>query len=109
MRRTITINPAFCTFVLVAVLTGAQAQSADNQRKLINSKPPQYPAFLKTMALEGSVRLRVVVAPNGTAKSSEVLGGSPAFAKAAQDAVSNWKWVPASEQSEVVVNLVFRP
>src|SRR5438128_1785580 len=73
MRRI--LNPAFCTFVLAAALTGAQAQSADSQRKLINSKPPQYPAFLKTMALEGSVRLRVTVAPNGTPKSSEVLGG----------------------------------
>ena len=108
MRRT-TINPAVCTFVLAAALTGAQAQSADSARKLINSKPPQYPAFLKSMNLEGNVRLRVTVAPNGTPKSSEVLGGSPAFAKAAQDAVAGWKWVPASEQSEVVVNLVFHP
>ena len=59
------------------------------------------------MNLEGSVRLRVTVAPSGTPKSSEVLGGNPAFAKAAQDAVANWKWVPAPEQSEVIVSLVF--
>ena len=91
------------------MLTGAQAQSADSPRKLTNSKPPQYPSFLKSMNLEGTVRLRVLVAPNGTPKSSEVLGGNPAFAKAAQDAVTYWKWVPASEQSEAVVNLVFHP
>jgi len=109
MRRTMNLNPAVCTFVLAAMLTGAQAQSADGSRKLINSKPPQYPSYLKSMNLEGSVRLRVTVAPNGTAKTTEVLGGSPAFVKAAQDAVAGWKWVPASEQSEVVVNLVFHP
>ena len=67
----------------------------------------QYPAFLQRVNLEGSVRLRVTVAPNGTPKVSEVLGGSPAFAKAAQEAVANWKWVPAPEQTEVVVKLVF--
>ena len=105
MRRT--INPAVCIFVLAAVLNGAQAQSADSPRKLINSKPPIYPPFLKSMNLEGNVRLRVTIAPNGTPKTSEVLGGNPAFAKAAQDAVTYWKWVPAPEQSEVVVNLVF--
>ena len=108
MRRTM-IKSAVCIVVFAVLFARAHAQSTDSPRKLINNKPPQYPAFLKSMKLEGNVRLRVTVAPNGTPKSSEVLGGNPAFAKAAQDAVANWKWVPAPEQSEVMVNFAFHP
>ena len=76
------IKSAVCIVVFAVLFARAHAQSTDSPRKLINNKPPQYPAFLKSMKLEGNVRLRVTVAPNGTPKSSEVLGGNPAFAKA---------------------------
>lgn len=61
------------------------------------------------MNLEGTVKLRVTVAPSGVAKSSEVLGGNAIFSKAAQDAVAGWKWAPASEDTQVLINLSFHP
>jgi len=89
-------------------LTVAQAQT-ESGRKLTSSRPPAYPALARGMNLEGSVKLRVTVSPNGAAKSSEVLGGNAVFSKAAQDAVANWKWAPAPQETQVVVNLSFHP
>ena len=86
-----------------------QGQEAESSRKLTNSKPPVYPAIARSLRLEGNVKLRVTVAPNGAAKSSEVLGGNALFSKAAQEAVANWKWAPASQESQVLVNLNFHP
>lgn len=85
-----------------------QAQE-DVARKLTSSKPPVYPSLARGMNLEGNVKLRVTVSPNGTAKSSEVLGGNAVFSKAAQEAVSSWRWVPAAQETQIVVNLSFHP
>ena len=87
-------------------LAVAQAQM-DSGRKLARSRPPVYPSLEHGMNLEGSVKLRVTESPSGAAKSTEVLGGNAIFSKAAQDAVANWKWVLASQESQVVVNVSF--
>jgi len=106
MRRSATHIILAC--FVAGSLAVAQVQ-VDGGRKLTASKPPVYPALARGMNLEGSVKLRVTVSPNGVAKSSEVLGGNAIFSKAAQDAVASWKWVPASQESQVVVNLSFHP
>jgi len=103
MRR----STVFACFLGTA-LAFAQAQQ-EGTRKLTSSKPPVYPSLARGMNLEGSVKLRVTVSPSGTAKSTEVLGGNAVFSKAAQDAVATWKWAPAPQETQIVVNLAFHP
>jgi len=61
------------------------------------------------MNLQGVVRLRVIVSREGAAKKAEVVGGNPIFVKPAQDAVAEWKWAPASQETTEIVELTFQP
>jgi outer membrane biosynthesis protein TonB len=52
---------------------GAPAQAygqVDNDRKLITRVEPEYPDALKKLYIGGVVRVEVMVAPNGTVRST---------------------------------------
>jgi len=76
--------------------------------KVVRCVAPVYPNLARRLNLEGPVRLPVIVADDGTAKTTEVLGGNPVVAKSAQDAVPAWKWVLAVHESKQIVALRFR-
>ena len=96
-------------FVLGLVLApGAYSQQVENQRKIMSKEVPRYPDLARPMRLEGVVRLAVVVAPNGTVKSVRAMGGHPLLLKAAEDAVSKWRWIPTSQETTESVELKFR-
>jgi TonB family protein len=59
--------------------------------------------------LEGTVRLLVTVAPDGTVKSLQIRGGHPLLAHAAEAAVYKWRWITAKEGSEENVEVKFHP
>lgn len=97
-----------CVALGVGLVAGF-GQQTESGRKLTSRTLPVYPALARNMRLEGTVRLRVNVAPDGVAKSSEVLGGNAVFSKVAQEAVTNWKWARAPQESQELVNLSFHP
>ena len=86
----------------------AQEQPA-SQRKIISKVIPVYPDLARHMGLEGAVRLQVVVAPNGAVKSMRAIGGSPLLLRSAQDAIQKWRWAPAPQESQELVELTFHP
>ena len=86
----------------------SQEQPA-NKRKVVNTVIPIYPDIARRMQLRGIVRVQVVVASNGTVKSTKVIGGSPLLAKSAVDALGKWKWAPSSEESQELIELNFHP
>jgi TonB family protein len=59
------------------------------------------------MHIHGTVRVEAIVRPNGSVKSTRVLGGNPVLVDAAQDAVTKWKFEPAQAESTEVVQLAF--
>jgi TonB family protein len=59
------------------------------------------------MHLAGVVKLQVTIAADGSVKSVSPLGGNPVLLKAAQEAVSRWKYTPAPEETLEVVELRF--
>jgi TonB family protein len=88
----------------------AQAQEpAQSTRKLIVKVTPVYPELARRINLAGKVKLLATVAPNGSVKQTEVFGGSPVLAQAAQNAVQKWKWQPASEETKETVEVNFHP
>ena len=68
-----------------------------------------YPDLARKMGLAGSVKLEVVVSPNGTVKETKVIGGHPILVSAAVDAVKKWKFETASGESTGTVEFRFDP
>ena len=95
--------------VLVSALAWAQGDSSETTRRVMSRVVPAYPELARTMNVKGSVRLEVVVAPNGTAKSVKVIGGHPVLAQAAERAVQKWKWERVAHDTREPIELRFNP
>jgi TonB family protein len=61
------------------------------------------------MNLTGTVKVEVVVSPNGTVKDAKVVGGHPVLANAALEAAKKWRFEPAALESTGVVDFKFEP
>jgi TonB family protein len=95
----------FCT---VAV-SFAQTGSTDESKRKVKSKvAPAYPELAKRMSVAGKVKIEVEIAPDGRVRSTKVVGGHPLLVQACQDAVKEWKFVSANEDTTQVVEFDFR-
>jgi TonB family protein len=101
---------------VVAVLTGVgtlgiRAQNSDNEivRRAKSKVQPEYPDLARKMNITGTVKVQVVVAPNGTVKDAKVVGGHPVLAGAALEAVKKWRFEPSPAESTGVVDFKFEP
>jgi TonB family protein len=91
---------------------GAQEQAKPEEelsRKAKTRVAPIYPDVARRMNIAGTVRLAVVVSPNGTVKSSKPVGGHPLLVSAAMDAIKRWKFESAPTESSGVVEFKFQP
>jgi len=96
--------------ILILALHDAPAQEPSAAiRKVVSKVIPQYPSLARSMRIEGIVRADVVVAPDGKVTAIVVKGGHPVLAQAAQDALRQWKWEPASHETHENVELRFTP
>ena len=88
-----------------------QGQAQDSQSEIVRRAKTKvqaiYPDLARKMNLSGTVKVAVVVAPNGTVKEAKVIGGHPVLAGAALDAVKKWKFEPASVETSGVVDFKF--
>ncbi|MGP0021235.1 MAG: energy transducer TonB [Candidatus Sulfotelmatobacter sp.] len=89
--------------------TAQSQQSSTEVRKLVRKVDPVYPPMARKINLAGTVKVFAVVAADGTVKSVEPVGGSPVLVQAAQDAIRQWKFVPAPAESKELVELHFHP
>ena len=95
----------------VIVGTGLSGQDASSEivRRAKSKVQPVYPELARKMNLAGTVKVEVVVAPNGTVKDAKVVGGHPVLATAALEAVRKWRFEPAAMESSGVVDFKFEP
>jgi TonB family protein len=102
-----------CRFIfillLLQTLVTAPAQDSTSQlsRKVVLRINPAYPDLAKRMHISGIVKLRAAIAPNGSVKSVEPMGGNPVLIKAAQDAVTKWKFASAPDETQELIELHF--
>jgi TonB family protein len=109
MRRLTAITfVVLCAMGVFANLP-ALAERPEGQRKILNKAIPHYPELARQMNLAGTVKLAVTVAPNGSVKSVQTVGGNPVLLKAAQGAIYKWKWAPAAQESKELVELRIHP
>jgi TonB family protein len=86
----------------------AFAQEVELARKVKTKVAPIYPDIARRMNIAGTVKVVVVVAPNGSLKSTKVLGGHPLLVTAAVDALKKWKFESATQESTGVVEFKFK-
>ena len=89
--------------------TYALAQSApeESKRKVKTRVTPTYPELAKRMNVTGRVKIEVIITPDGRVKSTRALGGHPLLVQACLDAVKEWKFVAAPEETNQVVEFEF--
>jgi TonB family protein len=97
--------------VVSAVPIRVGAQDTDNEivRRAKTKVQPPYPDLARKMNITGTVKVQVVVSPNGTVKEAKVVGGHPVLASAALEAVKKWRFEPAATESTGVVDFKFEP
>ena len=93
--------------ILSQPLSFGQQEKHGGERKVINKVMPVYPELARRTNIRGTVKVGVLVAPNGGIKATTVIGGNPILIVAALDAVRKWKYEPASAQSTELVELKF--
>lgn len=86
-----------------------QPKTEELSRKAKTRVAPVYPDVARRMSIAGIVRLSVVVAPNGTVKSSKPIGGHPLLVDAAMDAMKQWKFEAGPTESSGIVEFKFHP
>ena len=111
-QRTATAVLAVLTLAatLGPIHVGAQqAQSDEMVRRAKSKVQPQYPELARKMNISGTVKIEVVVAPNGTVKDARIVGGHPVLASAALDAAKKWRFEPAAGESSGIIDFRFEP
>jgi len=81
------------------------------QGVVISRVQPVYPHIAIVNRVQGSVHLNAIITPNGTLESLHVISGHPMLARAALEAVQQWRFrpyvlngKPIEVQTEVTVN-----
>lgn len=94
----------------ISVASNAQqAQNDDIVRRAKSKVQPAYPELARKMNITGTVKIEVVVLPNGTVKDARVVGGHPVLANAALEAAKKWRFDPAPMESSGVIDFKFEP
>ena len=109
-RGTAALLALTLAFTVGLVRVGAQqAQSEEMVRRAKSKVQPAYPDLARKMNLAGTVKIEVLVAPNGTVKGARIVGGHPVLANAALDAAKKWRFEPALAETSGVIDFKFEP
>lgn len=84
-----------------------QGTTDEAKRKVKSRVSPLYPELARRMNVTGKVRIEAVIAPDGHVRSTHVLGGHPLLVQVCQDALKEWKFYPASEETTQVIEFDF--
>ena len=89
--------------------TATDAEHDNSARKIIFRVQANYPELARRANLQGNVKVEATIRPNGTVKSTRVLGGNPVLVDAASEAVSKWKFEPGPNETTQMVEVKFGP
>jgi TonB family protein len=100
-HRRILVSIGLAT-VLISCLAAPTPSLADDSRKVKQQVAPVYPELAKQNHITGSVKLEVVITPQGGVRTVKVLGGNPVLADSAERAVKNWKFETGTEETRTI-------
>jgi TonB family protein len=107
MRSALAIGAAA---ILLGAVGFAQTISTDEGKRKVKSKTmPTYPEIARRMNVTGKVKIEVVITPEGHVKSTHIVGGHPLLVQPCENAIKEWKFVPATEETTQLVEFDFHP
>jgi protein TonB len=100
----------FATAALLSGLAFGQkklthGEAVANAQSRVN---PAYPASAKQLRLEGSVEIEVSISESGAVEKAEAVSGNPILARAAVDAVKQWKFKSFGGPVQAVLQFAFK-
>ena len=101
---------AVLTLATTAVPVSTKAQQSESDEIVRRAKTkvePAYPELARKMHLAGTVKIEVVVSPNGTVKDARVVGGHPVLASSALEAAKKWRFEPSAAESSGIIDFKF--
>jgi TonB family protein len=105
------VQKVLATVVLVllfgAVAFGQSGSAEEGKRKIKTKVAPIYPELARRMNVTGKVRIEVIITPDGRVKSTRAVGGHPLLVQACLDAVKEWKFAAAPEETTQMVEFEF--
>jgi TonB family protein len=107
MRRYARLLVYGSVLAIIGFFVYLPASAQTTVRKVKNRVEPVYPDLAKRNNISGSVRVEVLITPDGRVKDVKVLGGNPVLAEAVVTAVMKCKYEPAAEESSVVLKFDF--
>ena len=93
----------FCTLLLALSLSAADQPV----RKIVYKQEPAYPEIALKMALHGTVKVKIWIAPDGSVRRLEYVGGHPLLAESALKAIKTWKFQSAQKESTEIIEVKF--
>ncbi|MBV9183760.1 MAG: energy transducer TonB [Acidobacteria bacterium] len=110
-RKSASTKPAgsfsYASWLCILLLAMAVGTGAEQDRKLIKKVDPEYPAIAKKLSLQGTVRVEITIATEGTVKSVVTLGGNPILVQAVEEAVKQWKYSSGPEETKKTLDFKF--
>ena len=76
-------------------------------RKTKKEVSPQFPPLARQLGLSGTVRVAVVISPEGKVKSAHAVGGPPLFMAPAEEAAKQWEFEPNGKETTQVLEFQF--
>jgi TonB family protein len=104
------VKHALAVAALFAAAVGApqvvRAQS-EEKRPVKHLVTPVMPELGRKLNLSGTVRIEVVIAPDGTVKRTRVVGGHPVLAAEAERAAQKSTFEPGSHETTETIDFKF--
>jgi len=102
------IAASLLALLMMAVGAAGQGVATEEGKRKVKTKTlPAYPELARRMNVTGKVKIEVIVTPDGHVRSTRVVGGHPLLVQACQDAVKEWKFFSAAEETTQIVEFDF--
>ena len=102
------LTAAAAALFVVSFAFAQQTAVEEGKRKVKTKVLPAIPELARRMNITGKVKIEVVIAADGRVKSSRAMGGHPVLVQSCQDAVKEWKFEPAPEETTQMVEFDFK-
>jgi len=91
-----------------SLLNAQQMSVEEGKRKAKVKSNPPYPDLARRMNIWGKVKIEVVIAPDGHVKSSRAVGGHPVLVQPCIEALKDWRFDPAPEETTQLIEFNFK-